>query len=717
MAGINVNQITSMLAKLQPDSALQNYAQMHKNDPYIMALATSESNRRKELRAAGQAAQGAQPQPKVADQAIAQMASQQLPEDVGIGQLRAPNMQFAAEGGIMGYDEGYDEGGMTYGQDPVMMMADGGVVRYQVGGATKAGPEFMRFLKQIGFDLVEFSAMDPDGKAQLVDMFEQSKTATPAATTSAAPAAQTPTGLDARKTYAPSKAAGAKATALLGKAVTTGKKFTPAGLGIEALTAMGDYKVQDPDGIDTSLAGTVRDLSQGEFGRAGTGMVRGVGEAVADVGSFGANMLDYVVPGEAPVSRAYEEFLARNTNLQGPRARALANVPAAPSGATLRSQLNRSDAATYAQPGVDNAPVAGPAPSADTRLQPSSVLSPSTLASTGGGRGGPATGAATTSNALRDEKGIASLYSDLLKTQKYEDPAKGEVDKLAQEQLAAATKRKQEYEDYLTKQGDVYKDRSDRLVEREKGIGKQIDQNVGMALLNAGLSIMSTPGGLATAIGKGAQVGTAQYAAGLDRINAARDRLADAKDKMDELRMNRDEMTFKQRSALEADIDKAKTDARKMGIDGIRAAAGVTEQRAGKLLDKVVDLEKTRFEQSEMTKRTLATIRASTDGRTKQLWAGLMQKHNNDPVAAAKEYNAIETGDKTNLAAEKLVQDRITDYEKANKTVLALMTPQERDAQLKKAAQGIRTDIYTQLKLTPTMGAGASSTAGFRMVD
>ena len=128
MAGINVNQITSTLAKL-PDQALQQYAQLHKNDPYVMSLAVSESNRRKELRAAGQGAQGMQPQPKVADAAIAQMGAQPMPEEMGIGALPAQNMQQMADGGIAGYD-GYDEGGMTYGQEPVMMMAEGGVARY-----------------------------------------------------------------------------------------------------------------------------------------------------------------------------------------------------------------------------------------------------------------------------------------------------------------------------------------------------------------------------------------------------------------------------------------------------------------------------------------------------------------------------------------------------------------------------------------------------------
>ena len=128
MAGINVNQITSTLAGL-PDQALQQYAQMHKNDPYIMSLAVSESNRRKQMRAGAQAPQGMQEQPKVADAALAQMA----PEEQGIGALPAPNMQMMADGGIAGYDEG----GMDYGQEPVMMMAGGGQVERYNGSQSQ----------------------------------------------------------------------------------------------------------------------------------------------------------------------------------------------------------------------------------------------------------------------------------------------------------------------------------------------------------------------------------------------------------------------------------------------------------------------------------------------------------------------------------------------------------------------------------------------------
>ncbi len=119
---INVNKITSTLAKL-PDQQLQQYAQMHKNDPYIMALAMSESNRRKELRAASQ--ESMQEQPKVVDQMVAEMAPQQMPEDQGIGQLPAGDMDFA-DGGIIAFADGGD------------------VERYQSQGLVSPGQQLLR---------------------------------------------------------------------------------------------------------------------------------------------------------------------------------------------------------------------------------------------------------------------------------------------------------------------------------------------------------------------------------------------------------------------------------------------------------------------------------------------------------------------------------------------------------------------------------------------
>lgn len=92
-----------------PDAALKQFAMLHKNDPMMMPLAISEDGRRKEMRNAVNLKMAGQEPPKVVDQALAGMGAQQpqagmqLPEDQGIGQLPAQNLQRMAEGGIAGY--------------------------------------------------------------------------------------------------------------------------------------------------------------------------------------------------------------------------------------------------------------------------------------------------------------------------------------------------------------------------------------------------------------------------------------------------------------------------------------------------------------------------------------------------------------------------------------------------------------------------------------
>ena len=153
----DVNQITSTLRGMG-DRALQQYAMMNKGDPYILSLAVSESNQRKQLRTAAQARAMA-PRPKVADAAIAGMAEAPavdamgnvtgmaaggLPEDYGIGSLPAPNMQRMADGGIAGYGDGDDvprQNGMAQGgmydfaqrSEPVLRMSGGGAVQKFAG--------------------------------------------------------------------------------------------------------------------------------------------------------------------------------------------------------------------------------------------------------------------------------------------------------------------------------------------------------------------------------------------------------------------------------------------------------------------------------------------------------------------------------------------------------------------------------------------------------
>lgn len=127
----NINQFTEQL-RMMPDQALQRVAQMYKQDPYIFPMVIAEDMARKKMRQAAQA-QMAQPQPKVADQAIMAMGQQPQPAP-GIAALQAPNMQNMADGGIAGYADGGD---MDFADrsEPVVRMAEGGAVqRYQDRG-------------------------------------------------------------------------------------------------------------------------------------------------------------------------------------------------------------------------------------------------------------------------------------------------------------------------------------------------------------------------------------------------------------------------------------------------------------------------------------------------------------------------------------------------------------------------------------------------------
>jgi muramidase (phage lysozyme) len=100
----NVQQITSRLSMMS-DAQLAQYARMHKDDPYILPMASAEAKRRQQDRLAATGQQAAQTgqKPTIADQNIASM---QLPEDQGIGVLPAQNIEGMADGGIAGYAEG-----------------------------------------------------------------------------------------------------------------------------------------------------------------------------------------------------------------------------------------------------------------------------------------------------------------------------------------------------------------------------------------------------------------------------------------------------------------------------------------------------------------------------------------------------------------------------------------------------------------------------------
>jgi hypothetical protein len=200
---------------------------------------------------------------------------------------------------------------------------------------------------------------------------------------------------------------------------------------------------------------------------------------------------------------------------------------------------------------------------------------------------GPKTDSAQPQAGLDD---LSKLFEDIQKKQDYKDPAAAQLKALEKKELTAAEEAKAALLRDQAKFDDAYKGREKRLTDRESELGKQRDTNVGLAFLNAGLAIMSTPGGLATALGKGAQVGTAQFAAGLDKIRSAQERLDEARDKMEDLKLNRAEMSAKEIRAAEKDIRNVGIDAEKRAIDGIRTAADVNRKTAADLFKATVDV-------------------------------------------------------------------------------------------------------------------------------
>jgi len=198
-------------------------------------------------------------------------------------------------------------------------MAGGGIVAFANEGATLDAAT-REIMKELGISARDFID-NPETAKTVRSLAAERGVAVPVAEAAAPAATGATTAAEAGglgRLYNMGKMAG--------KVV---KGAGPAAVGAEVIGNMGDYKFDKPDKIDTSLGGTLSDLGKGEFGRAGTGLMRGLGEAGMDLGSTIANLADYVVPGKAPVSRAYEKMLTSNIDdLRGPSSAQAANKPA-----------------------------------------------------------------------------------------------------------------------------------------------------------------------------------------------------------------------------------------------------------------------------------------------------------------------------------------------------------------------------------------------------
>jgi len=525
---IDQRDVSSKL-RFMDDRALQQYAAMHKNDPYIFPLAFQESQNRQKLRMQQQAQAGAQPQPKVADQALAQM----MPEEQGIATLPAQNMQGMADGGIAGY-EGYDEEPQQFGQEPVLRMAEGGVARYQAGGNIQS--KYQQESQEMGMGTRMQYSPDVQAYAQAQEQ--------------------------ARKAEEQAYVKQEQQRALRGPYGTT-VPTTPAVAGTSKVTPT--YSQDDYSGMDRRIMS---------------------GSQLPSIQS--------VTPPTKPAAKKDDTASKADTTRRN----------------TTAPSATRKEPATE----KDKEPAGGlDALMAEfTRQQDLAI--------------------GANKNA---RVGQAAL-----------------LEKEATEEAAATKKR-------IKEEGDVFAGKEARLAEREKGIEGMGDKYMGLALLQAGAAMMSTPGNLGSVIGKGIQVGSERYIAGIDKINAAKDKFAEARDRLDDLRLNRDDMNKKEIRDADRAIRTARIQGQQLLVDGagkdleISTAnmreifrAGADNLKTDKTL--AAERENVRIREGGENARSAAQIAATLSAPDKVLFAQALKKHDNDAFKAWAEVQQAQ-GDKFNL--------------------------------------------------------------------
>ncbi len=473
---INVNQITSQLAKM-PDQALQKYAALNKNDPYILALAVAESNRRKEMRQAAQGAQGMMPQPKVADQAVQGMApaapmgpagpAQPMPEDMGIGRLPAGDMNFA-DGGIVAF-------------------ADGGEVERYNG-------------------------------------LEGSFTGRPA-----------PTSMFGAPYSIPGMQIGAQ-------------PFMPQAGAPEQTPWLRRKFAEMQASMETGAAERQLSLAQSRIA-AGRG-----------------SDTDFAIV-EAAKQKA------------GPTAQDMAQFDAA-------TNLYMTERA--AKQAASAADAVKAPPKLDTAKRPPSA--PRTQPTPGAA---PAPGITGLDVGKMTEDALAAAA-------KAPNPFAGAVEALGKERVAAKEEDVKGLEAIQKQFSDIYKGRKERLDTREAEIGKMKDQSLGLALLQAGAAMMTTPGNVGMALGKGVQVGSERYVAGLDKVRAAQEKLSDARDRLEEIEAQRGEMSARELLKARSDVRNTALSAREDMIKSNMQIYGVNRETAMKIVDNQI---KVGLSQAEIASR------------------------------------------------------------------------------------------------------------------
>ncbi len=618
----DVNQITSTLRGMG-DRALQQYAMMNKGNPYILSLAVSESNQRKQLRTAAQARAMA-PRPKVVDQDIANMApvdamgnvTGALPEDQGIGRLSAPNIQRMADGGIAGFDESTNApittqrldnmgktGGMfNYAQDGggVMRMSGGGMPGYAGGVFNSAS--FREFLKAKNIDEKAFSSFDFSEKEKVLNDFKKetsgpqkvaSKPTPTTATPTAAPSAAPAKSFEAGQKYGPTLTKIGDTLSNIGTTKTSklplGGSALSAGL-LGAVPAVYEGYTQR-DFYDDPNVSTVGKAKQALGTAAKVGiptLTTGLGSLFGPLGTAGGMLgggalTAYLDSSGMLTSKEYEDWKKANPEATPEQAKKAAAKIIPTYSPDQQANAEAQRLGLKVNPNTMSKPVEA-ADVADT--------------SGGGGKGGGAgrggAGAGSSAQSIKD------MYALFAGDQNKRDTQLNDIERqykeLAESKTSAAQRDYNQLQTDLAAQGEYGKDKEAKLKAKEERVGKEEGQAGGLALLEAGLAMMSGTSQHAFAnIGQGAMAGTAAYRKSMEKIADARDKLDDAYGRLEDVRFNQKNMNAKELRAAKKDIDNATNSGLESLINFTAKRFDITTDQAKTMFGGAVNLEQSRI--------------------------------------------------------------------------------------------------------------------------
>lgn len=587
---LNVKTLTDTLSRMELPQ-LQQYASLHKNDPYVVSLALSIANQKKQMKAEQTSQTGMQPQPKVVDQQIAQIsappqqtpapqqapapqhAAQQmpsvdpmgnvtgyadggyLPEDTGIGQLPAPNMQGMAEGGIVAFE-------------------DGGKVPGFAGPTGSYIDPLAEYLKQMGISTQEFLAKSGVEQQQIR---AAANAAVPPTASAPPPAAPPPAAPPANTIKAPPLLTEKPSVGtLLGRSMAKGlpaaqvasdlfftsdadiqrlkqNEKNPAQRTADAQTILNenpeDYaarkvaeleakggKKLSPDARNMAMSQFVKDKIAGQVKRGEAGFTKS-GDLAAPANIYDGTKAFGTTPppGKSPLSA-----------LQAGQ-----NVPSAEDDYTagINKLLKSSQAASSM----------GPITKLDAQRY---SFTPAELADVK-----PEDFAKALDSAM-PKNPTASLFD----TQQQE---------LNRANVEARQNAKAAMEKQFKEQGLAFESTLNKLTAKEKRVQTMEDNQLGMSLLEAGLAMMAgeSPHALVN-IGKGAQVGTKKYADIQDKVEAYRDKIDETKMKIEEYRRNEANMNARELRAAQKDIDDSVSAGAQSMIALAREQYGLNRQQA-----------------------------------------------------------------------------------------------------------------------------------------